>query len=175
MRFKGKIKIRKVIKMIQELVFIRHGKASDRWDGFDDSKRELTAEGVKELRKIIPSLKMFFKKERDILLWTSPYLRAAQTAEIISEKLDVKKIKVFDFISEGDYLGFSQELVNVKKPASLILVGHAPYLGDWSEKISGYQLPFKKGAAAGYKLNTLIPPTGELLWFVQPKMFLRMK
>lgn len=160
--------------MIRELILIRHGKAEERDSNPNDAKRELTEKGKQELKKIIPSLKNCLKPHIKIHIWSSPLIRASQTAKIIADKLKVKEITYYEFIEDGDFLGFSREVSKVsQQPICLIVVGHEPYLGDWSEKISGYKLPFKKGAMAGFKLLSAIPLQGDLQWFIQPRILKR--
>lgn len=136
--------------MISELIFIRHGKAEEEKADLDDASRELTEKGKDELKKNMPKLRLFLQTDQDYCFWSSPKLRAKQTAKIIARELPVKNIIYFDFISNGDFSGFCSELAKIMEPVSVVIVGHDPHLSDWSEKICGFRLPFKKGAAAGF-------------------------
>jgi len=151
-----------------QLILIRHGKAEDRTMGQDDAARPLTAKGEQELIDILPRLKLFVPSDQEILIWSSPLLRAAQTATILADVFKAPPAACYDFISLGDMAALADELANVTQPVTAIIVGHEPHLSEWSELISGCQLPFKKGAAAGYKLNSIYPLEGDLRWFVQP-------
>ena len=159
--------------MISDLIFIRHGKAAVRNDEQDDALRELTAKGKDELKKSMSSLHLLLKADQAVRLWSSPKLRARQTAKIIAASLPVKEIVYFDFIGSGDFNGLCSELEKIAEPAAVVIVGHDPYLSDWSEKISGFSLPYKKGAAAGFKIDALSPLSGEVQWLIQPKTLQR--
>ena len=84
------------------ILVVRHGPAGDReeWErtGKDDSLRPLTPKGKKEVRKaaaglvrLIPSLD---------LIATSPWTRAAQTAEIVNREYGVDVEEVEELTSE---------------------------------------------------------------------------
>ncbi|NMC27997.1 MAG: phosphohistidine phosphatase SixA [Syntrophomonadaceae bacterium] len=161
--------------MSTELVLFRHGKAENASLDVEiaDVDRALTPKGVQDLKKSLVNLKIFLKSQHKILIWSSPLLRATQTAELIAKQLKVKKITSFDFISTGDFTAFSDELGKVEDAVSLVVVGHEPYLSEWSQIISGCRLPFKKGAGAGFEIISTAPVTGELTWFMQPKILRR--
>ncbi len=76
------------------LFIIRHATAEEREEfakkNTDDSLRPLTPKGKKKLQKMILSLEKEFDK-LDLIV-TSPYLRAKQSAQIISELTDGAKI-----------------------------------------------------------------------------------
>lgn len=151
-----------------QLVLVRHGKAEDRTLFKDDAARPLTAAGEQELMDIMPHLRLFVPSNQDIRIWSSPLPRAVQTAAILADIFKSPPVSVYDFISQGDWAALADELVKIQPPLTVIIVGHEPHLSEWSDLISGCQLPFKKGAAAGYKLTSLYPLEGDLRWFVQP-------
>ncbi len=160
--------------MVKELILIRHGKAEDLSDSGFDEDRALTSKGERRLVAALQALQFFMKPERDILLWTSPILRAAQTAKIVTTQLGIREIADFSFIEDGDFSLLAAQLAKLNTCQYLIIVGHQPHLGDWSEKIGGSFLPFGKGSAACFKLSAVSPPTGQLQWFLQAKTMMHL-
>ncbi|MDF2428198.1 MAG: phosphohistidine phosphatase SixA [Nitrosopumilus sp.] len=80
-----------------ELYIIRHGKAEEVSQNISsDAKRRLTKTGVRELEYVSKALKIFGIQVDYI--FTSPLVRAQETAEIIAKQLLVKKKK-------NNYLG----------------------------------------------------------------------
>ena len=92
------------------LYIVRHGIAVDRTDPKSppESERPLTAKGVQKTRAAALGLRALEAKP-DVLI-TSPYVRAAQTAEIFAEALGIapEKIRV------------SQALKPAENPADLV-------------------------------------------------------
>jgi phosphohistidine phosphatase len=154
-----------------ELILIRHGQAEAREEKLDDTKRSLTDKGRKKLKKALPGLKAFLKGREEIQIWSSPLLRASETAEILSDGLKVKDISYFDFIADGDFQKFSEQIARTKRKACVLVIGHEPYLGEWSQKTCGYNLPFQKGSAASFKVDSVNPISSELQWFIQSDSF----
>lgn len=154
-----------------QLVLIRHGIAEDRMPGQDDYNRSLTAKGEQQLRETLPQLFPLLDDCDEILLWSSPLIRAAQTAKIAADSLGLAQITYYEFIAEGNFGDLWRTLadLDVTKKYSVIVVGHEPAMGDWSYELSGAYLPFKKGAAAAFRMDALKSGTAELLWFIQPR------
>ena len=160
--------------MINELILVRHGKAEDRSDMADDALRALTEPGVKDFRQSLPGLLSLIGAGQNTLVWSSPLRRAAQTAALITDSLGISAAQEYEFIGDGDWKAFSRRLAGVKQSGCLIVVGHQPYLSDWSQSLTGLPLPFKKGSAAGFRLKSLTPLQAELMWFLQPKALRRL-
>lgn len=159
--------------MIEELILVRHGKAEEQSQAVEDAGRVLTVKGSLEIHQISPHLTRLISNP-DISIWSSPLPRASQTASIIAESLGVNQILKFEFISIGDWKALRRELVHSQPSGSLVLVGHQPYLSELSEQLAGLCLPFKKGAAAGFRIKSIDPPRADLLWFMQPKILKRL-
>jgi len=160
--------------LINELILVRHGKAEERAKTADDAHRALTEPGVKDFRQSLPALFSLIGTGHNTLVWTSPLLRAIQTAALITDSLEMSEVNEYEFISNGDWKAFSRQLAGVKQSGYLIVVGHQPYLSDWSQCMTGLPLPFKKGAAAGFRLKSITPLQAELMWFLQPKALRRL-
>jgi len=152
-----------------ELILIRHGKADERQEMTDDSLRKLTAEGKKRLNKTLPSLGLLIKNIDKAQIWTSPLIRARQTADIVARILGVPDIAEHEFISNGEFTDLATALADQRTSAQVILVGHEPYLSEWTQKLCGASLSFKKGATACIQVNPTDLAASELLWFFQPQ------
>jgi phosphohistidine phosphatase len=110
------------------LYLIRHAIAVEEYE--DDSQRPLTDKGRKKMRQIAKGLRAL-GVEFDLIL-SSPYVRAAETAEILA---DVLKVKTEVQFSENLTPAGSPEVLiaelNEKYSAdSVALVGHEPFLSS---------------------------------------------
>ncbi|WP_333595579.1 phosphoglycerate mutase family protein, partial [Anaerospora hongkongensis] len=72
------------------IVLFRHGEAEDRVDLRDDGLRSLTAKGRKRTKKMAKIVNKLLPRKCKIQIWSSPLLRALQTAEILAEQVGVK-------------------------------------------------------------------------------------
>lgn len=147
-----------------KIIFVRHGHAEDKKESLDDRLRELTKKGRKKVKKSARALQEYLSNVNQTpLLWTSPALRAAQTARIISEELDLSEIAIHDFIYSGKTSEGKEALSRLSEEDIVILTGHEPTLGDWAEEITDEECSFKKGQVAifGVHNKTL---KGDLVW-----------
>ncbi len=149
------------------LVLIRHAKAERRRKEKSDSQRELTQKGIEDFRKILPVIKEYLAASDDIRLYASNKVRSVQTAEILASSFTITETIRADWVSSGE----SKEFVNLirEMPAGVcIIVGHEPFLGEWSQLLCGQLISFQKGMAVGFQLarenNTFAVP----VWAVHP-------
>lgn len=155
--------------MTADLILFRHGQAENPGSEKDDFHRVLTQNGIDALKKNMVQLRTLLRADQTTYLWCSPLLRAKQTAEILAEELTISEWHCFDWIGDGDGSHLSSELEKLVPPFNLIVVGHEPYLSDWSSKICGCKVPFQKGAAACFNLVDLKTPSGILEWICWPE------
>ena len=157
-----------------ELYFIRHGRA-DRtaWSG-NDFERPLTPDGHSRMEKEARRLgEIGF--DVDVII-TSPLTRAIQTAEIVSDVLEIKHRLVVD-----DRLGFGFDLSTVRALISeyrdavrIAFVGHEPSFSSVvGELIGGALVVCKKGSVARVDLYSRDSRHGELVWLLQPATLLK--
>jgi len=161
-----------------ELILIRHGQAEDRLDSQPDEERNLTKDGRKILTASMTGYGCFLKTRNAPFIWSSPLNRALQTAEMIASAIGVVSVSQYACIGSGDFEAFVKVLSEMdfdRTDDSLIIVGHEPWLSHWSRQLCGIILPFKKGAAAGFRFDPRAPRESELLWFAQPRILRRMK
>jgi phosphohistidine phosphatase len=159
------------------LLLNRHANAGERdpaqWP--DDRDRPLTDKG----RKVQADVSRWLRK-RDLaptLVLTSPWTRAAQTAQILAEVARVAQPPVPcepladdpDLIRLQDHVG--------KQPANAIvaMVGHSPWMEELAAILLGgsassLRLDFPKSGVMGIHLDRLEQGAGELWLFLRPKL-----
>ena len=161
-----------------DLLVLRHGEAGRRSPSPGDSKRSLTAEGKQEIVDLSNGLKSLEIKLNCI--FTSPLLRAKQTAEIVAKSLKYKgKIEEIGALKpEGSRLEFYSALSKLKQDSVVLVVGHEPYLSEMiSEAISqsGCRINLKKAGLARMRILSTLPKIrGELRWLLTPKHLKKM-
>jgi phosphohistidine phosphatase len=108
------------------LYLIRHAIAVDEYE--DDSQRPLTDKGKKKMRSIAKGLRAL-GVEFDLIL-SSPYVRAAETAEIVADVFKLKKEVKFseNLVPSGDPNLLIAEMNEKYTAGSVAIVGHEPFL-----------------------------------------------
>ena len=162
-----------------QLYLIRHGIAIDREDPQcpPDPERYLTEEGVEKTKQVAKSV-VALGVVGDLLL-TSPYVRAAQTAEIFASALEYPKQKIrrTDLLLPGaEPSQLFRELAKEKQASSVFLFGHAPQLDDVIATALGskrHLTALKKAGVAFVELKRLSPPIGQFVWLGTPKLLRR--
>ena len=154
-----------------QIVFFRHGEAEEATELRDDEARSLTERGCKRTKKMTKVITKLIPSKCRIQIWSSPLIRAIQTAEIVAECIGIK-IKINNAISNGDFEALRLNLAQCHKDDCIIIVGHQPFLGEWTGQLTGVRPIFRKSAAAGIHYETPADSTQEiqqeLLWYVQP-------
>jgi phosphohistidine phosphatase len=159
-----------------QLYVVRHGIAIDREDPKcpPDPERYLTEEGVEKTKQVAKGVAAV-GITGDLFL-TSPYVRAAQTAEIFANALDYAKQKIrrTDLLLPGaEPTHLFRELARDKQASTVFLFGHAPQLDDIIATALGskkHVTSLKKAGVAFVELKRLSPPIGQLVWLATPKM-----
>ncbi len=108
------------------LYLIRHAIAVEEYE--DDSQRPLTEKGKKKMRNIAKGLRTL-GVEFDLIL-SSPYVRAAETAEILGEVFKMKQEVQFsdNLVPMGDPDLLIAEMNEKYAADSVAIVGHEPFL-----------------------------------------------
>ena len=155
--------------MVGQLVLLRHGIAEPRGLGVGEEQRALTEAGREKIRQIVPGLQRLLDPSLAWKIAASPLARAAETADLAAKGLNLPVV-IMPALAEGDWPAVVQELLALSGRDGVILVGHEPFLGEWSRLMTGLALPFKKGAAAGYRFRaTDNGSVASLRWFIQPR------
>jgi phosphohistidine phosphatase len=157
-----------------ELYLVRHAIAAERGkDWPDDDERPLTARGVARFSASVKGLSRLGVAVDEI--FTSPLVRAAQTAELLAAGLHGKpSVKVLDALSPGHAPEMTlAQLAKAARRRRIALVGHEPGLGELAAYLigAGRALPFKKGGVCRIDMESLVSRcAGALSWFVTPKV-----
>ncbi len=155
------------------LYLMRHGIAADLGAG-TDSERPLTHRGEQRVRLASQGLKHL--GVRLDAIWSSPLLRARQTAVVAAEVLSVGELDVVVTPAlEPDQR--PQVLFSELKRAGarrVLCVGHLPHLDlVLGEALTGTRTSigsFKKAGAAAVDFPISSTPVGRLLWFLPPRV-----
>jgi phosphohistidine phosphatase len=156
------------------VVLVRHGIAAERGAAYpDDSTRPLTARGAERVREVARGLVAIGVDADEIL--TSPFVRTRQTADLIAEAFTPrpKVTNVHALAVGGRAAAVVDYLSKLTRRRGVVLVGHAPLIGEVAAKLVGARraIEFRKGAACCVELDAL-PPTraGALRWFLPPRV-----
>lgn len=154
------------------LVFFRHGDAEDAGEFGEDSARKLTEKGAKRTRRMGKMMTKLIPGKCRLHIWSSPLIRATATAEILSERWGVK-IKIHQAVASGDFEALTPHLALCQQEDCVVIVGHQPFLSEWTNHLTGINLNFRKSAAAAIRYEPAQKAEegellSELLWYVQP-------
>jgi phosphohistidine phosphatase len=163
-----------------DLFILRHGLAGTHLNQLArDQIRPLTSKGIKKMKEIAKAIEAM-ELEVDHI-WSSPYKRSRQTAEIVA-KVFKKKVELVEALGADEspkkfYESFSK--IRPRK-GSLMLVGHEPFLSSlMSLFICGEpssQFELKKGGLCQLTITTFQPqPRARLDWLLTPKQMALMK
>lgn len=156
-----------------KLLLVRHAIALDRaTPGVSDHLRPLTEEGIARFRKSARSLASLVTAE---LVLTSPILRAKQTAEILARQWASVPVHESEPLGRGSRRDFEDALARVKGAKVVAVVGHEPWLSEWTAEWlggkRGESFAFKKGGAALIDFDDEVREgAGQLLFFLPPKV-----
>jgi phosphohistidine phosphatase len=158
------------------LLLIRHANADnrdpERWP--DDRDRPLTDKGRKTQRDVSR-----FLLKRDFvptLVLTSPWARAAETAEILVRELQLPNPPVpSDALADEPDLSRLAEAIGPDPAAIVALVGHSPWIEELARLLltgtaAGVRIDYPKSGVMGVDVEKPEAGTGELRFFLRPKM-----
>lgn len=157
------------------VVLFRHGPAATRdavrWP--DDDLRPLTGQGEKRTAAAARGL-AHLEPEVGLVI-TSPLVRARQTADIVARVLDLHAIETDEALGPGgSWRRVLKTLEAHRRHHTVVLVGHEPDLGKLAGTLlfgAPAALPIKKAGGCAIVMNDdLEPGTGQLAWFMAPRM-----
>jgi phosphohistidine phosphatase len=157
-----------------DLYLIRHGIAIEREepDCPPEAERYLTKEGLLRTRQAMKGLAALDIEPEEI--WTSPYLRASQTAQIAAEELGQgrKRLHATEaLLPSADPARLFRELQK-HDVGSVACCGHAPHLDETIAHATGAREAFtqlKKAGVACLAIDPAKPGRGTLLWLLTAK------
>ncbi len=143
--------------MASIVVLVRHGKAQADEEGLDDINRLLTDAGQRALDARFPDmfenlLRNPLYRPDDAVIWTSGAARADQTADAVSRATGIIDIDTHECLWQQDEWLFLNELAQARE-STVIAVGHTPFVNEVSDKLCGYEMPFKTGAMAAFAIE----------------------
>ena len=149
------------------LYFVRHGIAEDY--AASDFARELTKRGRRRVAASARVMARLGLQPRQI--WSSPRLRARQTADIIADALDMDA-SLTETVNFGfDLAGLRALTRNLSENDEVMFVGHNPDMSLLVSELTGVDASMKKGGLARIDVIGKAVDEGELVWLVAPKVF----
>jgi phosphohistidine phosphatase len=159
------------------LLLVRHAHAGDRdpaqWP--DDRLRPLTEKGRKTQAKVARAL-----REQGLVpeaIVTSPWVRAAQTAEILQRELGVTPpAKTADALAaDPDPARLDADIGTRGAKSIVAVVGHSPWMEQWAGllltgRADGFRIDFPKSGVLAIETDRVAAGTGTLRFFLRPKM-----
>ncbi|HEV2814067.1 MAG TPA: phosphohistidine phosphatase SixA [Solirubrobacteraceae bacterium] len=149
--------------MSQQLWLLRHGEAEPHDAGPDD-ERELTERGREQSLAAgvaLATLEITFQ-----LAFTSPKVRAAQTAELACDHLGIEPLEHEPLRDGFD----ADEAVALMHAAGddrrILVVGHEPDFSQVVHDLTGARIDFKKGGVAAVRLDG---GSAELIALLRPR------
>jgi phosphohistidine phosphatase len=141
-----------------KIYFIQHGLALPREKNPD---RPLSAQGEAQTQRTAEYLKSRGIKVDAI--WHSKKIRASQTAQIVAESVDCKKIQARDDMNPSDAVKkLAKELSDSKM--DIMLVGHLPFL----QKLAGLLLTgSEKNDIIAFKNSGILSLDYEEKWKIE--------
>ena len=149
--------------MAQQLWLLRHGEAVPH-DEAPDDLRDLTRRGRDQSRTAGRALKALGIEIH--MCFTSPKVRARDTARIACEELGVEPVDE-DTLAEGfDGRAALDLMAAAGADQRVLVVGHEPDFSQVVYDLTGGRVDFKKGGLAGVRLDG---SRGELIVLLRPR------
>lgn len=168
-----------------QLILVRHARAFERDEAAwpTDARRPLTAEGRDEFARLAKRLGRL--RKRVDLLESSGFVRAWQTAQVLSEQTGwvapsrLERLEAHDSTEtlEGSVAQMDallRTIVAMQRLSAVVWVGHEPTLSQLASNLLGgssdaVAINFKKGAAMALTIDVIDGRArGQLLWMVTP-------
>ncbi|HKQ63308.1 MAG TPA: phosphohistidine phosphatase SixA [Candidatus Polarisedimenticolaceae bacterium] len=156
--------------MSRRIYLVRHGTAEDRPDGQDSPERRLVDKGREQCAALARALERAGVRFDQVR--TSPYLRAAETAECLLERLGLKLAAEREPRLEPS-AALTAALAAVLEPQAerLLVVGHEPLLSELAVRLIGARgahVALRKCGLVELGLLEGEPVRAELLALLRP-------
>ena len=164
-----------------EIYLLRHGIAVERTEfRGPDEKRALTAEGRRKVSCVANAVRAM-RLSFDVI-FSSPLVRAAQTAQIVAEALRLeKRLQNIDFLTPATPTEKQIAWLKSLQPPHdcVLLVGHEPNFSELtSHLLTGNRrmmITFKKAGLCKLTAERVSAGHATLEWFLTPKQMERMR
>jgi phosphohistidine phosphatase len=155
-----------------KLYFVRHAEAIERSGSMPDAIRYLTPKGRLVFRKVARKVRQ--EGATPDVVFSSPLVRAVQTAEILAERLKYDgTVVVAKELSPGfDHRALHSLLAKAGNPAEAAFVGHEPDLGILSAMLLDVPggFPLRKGAVLAMEADGSVRKgSAKFLWMEDGK------
>jgi len=163
-----------------KLLLLRHAPAepADAAGGLDEARR-LTSRGRRRFEKAARGLASVVPRPQ--ALWSSPLIRAMETAEIAAKAWGRIEPTSEPLLAGGEPEALMRALEDHAAARSddgvIALVGHEPDVSAFLGRLlggSGEGLSFKKGGAALVDVPDFRVPVAQLIWFLPPRLLRRL-
>lgn len=148
------------------IYLVRHAKAVDRQNGIPEERRFLTDEGRTAFRQTARRLAR--KGIEPEIIFTSPLIRAVQTAEILASALRFEgPVAVTSELEPGfNKDGLVRLLTGLSATREIALVGHEPDLSVLAETLTEPREPvvLKKGDLLALDIDPDFKDPARLVW-----------
>ena len=162
-----------------KLYIVRHGVAEEQAARGGDAARTLTPGGRSRMRRIARGLRRL--RVSVDTLFTSPLVRATETAAILVDKHGgLPKPVELDALASGVApLESIRVLAQKAKRGNVMIVGHEPGLSGIAAALltgspDGMAMALKKGGVIALELDRLAPRRATLLWMGTPRALRRL-
>ncbi len=136
----------------------------------NDEHRFITSKGRKTTRKVVKALKT--ELESVAKIFTSPLIRAVQTAEIFATALKFEgEVEPVNELKNESLFGSLQKLLETNSDlSSVMLTGHEPKISSLVKSFSDKKdlIEFRKSAVCLIDYDTK-ESTGKFIWYFDPK------
>lgn len=154
------------------IFLLRHGDAEDYPASGRDFDRRLTPEGITRMRaeaEGMRHLNLSFDR-----IFTSPLLRARETAEIVAETLELPAPLIDERVASGAFRpGTLQSVLREQSGGSRFLfVGHQPDMSEIILHLTGGLADMKRGGMAAIDAAAPEAGRGVLLWLMTPRQLI---
>lgn len=142
-----------------QLLIMRHGEAG--WHTLDQ-ERELTEHGRLAVAEVAAQIAE--SPWRPTLIWSSPYVRARQTAAIVSEILNCP-VEEKLFITPDDDPGACLDALIEQHESPLMVVSHMPLVGGLATLLVDAHrrgIPFMTAQAVALEMPVVGPGCADL-------------
>ena len=129
---------------------LRHGIAEP-FSSAPDASRELSEKGRKKFANDIPDYMKLIGP--DPVIWTSPLVRARQTAEMLAAAYGGIDVVENRALADGEYEVLHRSLDQADPTRNYVLVGHEPYLSEFYRIETGLFIGLKKGAMICFEFD----------------------
>ncbi len=120
-----------------KLYLLRHADSEPKREGLDDAERALTEKGIKQVKDLTKKI-----KSKEIVfdfIFTSPYKRAFQTAEIITNELGLEDRLIEEPpLACGSRTKDIRQIINAHQTSKeMLCIGHEPDFGIIAGELLG--------------------------------------